>query len=389
MIITRINNAYKIAQEEMTHIINTIKNKKMNYFQTLLILAFVLPLLTLSSCSKKEHETTIKKVEPISVEIMEIQSADQTSSISVSGNIQAEEEAKISTRMMGFIQNMNAEVGDYVKKGKVLVNISNSDLQAKLAQVKANIRQAEVGVQNAEKDFKRISKLFDQNSVTQKELDDITTHYNMAKAGLEAAKQMENEVNAQFKYTRITAPFSGTVTNKYANTGEIANPGMPLLTIAKTSNYQAVAMVPENYISQLKKGQNAKVLIKAFDSEINGTVEEVSVSSNNTGGQYIVKIDLDDHKHKLYAGMFSTITFESLENVQQQKILIPENSLITKGELKGIYTVGVNNNAILRWLRIGRKYENKYEVLSGLDIGDKIITSSNSRLYNGSPLIIQ
>lgn len=290
---------------------------------------------------------------------------------------------------MGYITMLDAEVGDYITKGKFVVNISNADLQAKLGQVKANISSAEAAVQNAKKDFDRLKTLFDQNSVTQKELDDITTHYNMAKAGLEAAKEMENEVNAQFAYTRITAPFSGTITAKHANSGDLANPGMPILTIAKTDQYQIIAMVPEHEISNIKVGQKARIWIKSLEKELYGVVREIAVSSNNTGGQFIVKLDINKHDQKLYAGMFTTVSFESSDTIQEESIQIPEESIVMQGGLKGVYTVTPDNVALLRWLRIGRKHGNKYEVLSGLSKGEKIVISSNSRLYNGAPVAIK
>ena len=346
-------------------------------------------VLTMVGCSSHEESKPMVKMEPISVETLNVSSSNTANRFSVSGNVQPKKEANISTRIMGYITGVNAEVGDYVSKGKVLVNISNSDLQAKLAQVKANISQADAGVQNAKKDFDRITTLFGQSSVTQKELDDISTHYNMMKAGLEAAKQMENEVNAQFAYTRITAPFSGTVTAKYANSGDMANPGMPLLTVAKTGQYQVVAMVPENQISSVKKGQKVLVWLKSIEKEISGKVDEIAVSSSNTGGQFIVKINLDKHDQQLYAGMFTTVSFEGKQNDQQETILIPESSLVQSGGLKGVYTVGSDNVAILRWLRIGRKYGDNYEVLSGLSKGDKLIVSAQSRLYNGAPLSLK
>lgn len=369
--------------------LNTNKINKMTDLKSMLLAILIIPILTLASCSSKEDAREVIEMDPISVKTLKVDGAQQTSNFSVSGNIQPEKEANISTRMMGFITKMHVEAGDQVRKGKVLVEISSSDLKAKVAQVKANIHQAEVGVQNAKKDFERITKLFEQSSVTQKELDDITTHYNMSKAGLEAARQIENEVNAQFAYTRITAPFSGTITAKYVNAGEMANPGMPLLSLAKTDKFQAIAMVPENQISYLKKGQKANIWIKSMKAEIGGTIDEIALSSKQTGGQFIVKLDLDKHANQLYAGMFTTITFDSNKRDNQQSIVIPAESLITRGSLKGVYTVGVDNKAILRWLRIGKKIGAQYEVLSGLDSGDTLIISSESRLYNGAPLTIQ
>lgn len=369
--------------------IDTNKINKMNNLKNMAMAILIIPIITLASCSSKEDTREIIEMDPISVEVLEVNGTTQNSNFSVSGSIKPEKEANISTRMMGFITNVNVEVGDYVKKGKVLVEISSSDLKAKLAQVKANIHQAEVGVQNAKKDFDRMTKLFEQSSATEKELDDITTHYNMSKSGLDAARQMENEVNAQFAYTRIIAPFSGTVNAKYVNTGELANPGMPLLSIAKTEKYQAVGMVPENKISGLKKGQNATVWIKSLKKEIDATIDEIAISSKHTGGQFIVKLNLDKHTNQLYDGMYSTITFDESNISEQSSILIPEESLITQGSLKGVYTVGPENNAILRWLRLGKKSGDKYEVLSGLEGGERLVISSESRLYNGVPLTIQ
>lgn len=367
----------------------TINNRKTTKMNTSIFSLLMVAILVFAGCSKDEQSKEIVKMDPISVGVVDLINSKQSNTFSVSGNIQPEKEVKISTRMMGFISGLYGEVGDYVKKGKVLVNINNADLQAKLAQVKANVSKAEIALQNTKKDFDRITKLYEQSSVTQKELDDISAHYNMVKSSLEAAKQMEKEVSSQFEYTRITAPFSGVISSKFVQTGELANPGMPLLTLAKTGNYEAVAMVPENQIAQLKTGQKAEVYIKSTNAKMTGIIDEIGVSSNNTGGQFIVKIKLDKHDQQLYAGMFSTITFQSIKQVEQNTLLIPENGIIEKGGLKGVYTVSSDNNAILRWLRLGRKVGDQYEVLSGLDSGDRLIVSSSSRLYNGAPLTIQ
>ncbi|MDF1694864.1 MAG: efflux RND transporter periplasmic adaptor subunit [Saprospiraceae bacterium] len=366
-------------------------NKKSNPFHPapLLLILIASLFFSLSSCSHKEDDRAIKEFEPVEVTVIEISVSQTKSNFSVSGNIQAEKEANMSTRIMGFIEDIRAEVGKKVRKGEVLVRINSSDLKAKKAQIIANISQAETAVNNAKKDYDRIVRLFEQKSVTQKELDDITTHYNMANAGLNAAKEMEKEIEAQFAYTRILAPFTGVVTSKYANQGEIANPGMPLLSIAKIDNYQAIAMVPEHQVSSLKVGQKAKVNIKSLDTDIQGTISEIGISSNHTGGQFIVKIDLEKHTHELYMGMYATITFENQMDGVQSTLLIPAESIVKQGGLRGVYTIGTDQTAILRWIRVGKQLGNTYEVLSGLDFGDSLIISSKSRLFNGAKVSIQ
>jgi RND family efflux transporter MFP subunit len=348
---------------------------------------FIVIMYTLIGCSAKESHHEQVKLEPINVKTQKVMAGPVDQFFSASGNIQPIKEATISTRMMGYVEQVNVRVGSKINKGQVLVSVSNSDLEAKLAQVKANIIKAEVGLENAEKDYNRMTTLYSQNSVTQKELDDITAHYNMAKAGLEAVRQMENEVKSQFKYTRITAPFSGTITEKYINAGDMANPGMPLLKLATTNAYQAVAMVPENKISRIFKGQKADVWIKSLKADIPGTVEEIAISSNNTGGQYMVKIKLDKPDIALYSGMFVTVLFEFSGEATEKIILIPEASLVFKGGLKGVYTVSDENVAILRWLILGKKIGGQYEVLSGLGEGEEIILEHETKIYNGAPIV--
>ena len=135
-----------------------------------------------------------------------------------------------------------------------MVSINNTDLQAKKAQVDASILQATAGFNNAKKDYERFKTLFSQQSASQKELDDMTSRYEMAKAGLEGAKQMRNEVMAQFSYANITAPFSGDVTNTFVKEGDMANPGMPLVSVEGNGLMQVMAMVSEGDITSIKNG---------------------------------------------------------------------------------------------------------------------------------------
>ena len=142
----------------------------------------------------------------------------------------------------------------------------------------------------AKKDFERFQNLYKNQSASQKELDDMRARYEMAQAGLQAAQQMKNEVNAQYRYTNVTAPISGTVTAKYASQGDMASPGMPIQTIESPSVLQAQVLVSEQDITLIKQGMSVKVVLKNTNQQVNGIVSEVSLSAANTGGQYMVKI---------------------------------------------------------------------------------------------------
>ncbi|HRZ33078.1 MAG TPA: efflux RND transporter periplasmic adaptor subunit, partial [Flavobacterium sp.] len=218
---------------------------------------FIIPILTLSlslliSCGSDRKETKTLVAIPVKVS----GTVENTNSpfVTASGKIEAENSANVSTRMMGYVTKVHVKVGQKVGAGQLLVSINNSDLQAKKAQVDASILQATAGYNNAKKDYDRFIALFNQQSASQKELDDMTARFEMAKAGLEGAKQMRNEVMAQFNYANITAPFSGTVTNSFVKEGDMANPGMPLVSVEGVSRLQVTAMVSESDISNIKNG---------------------------------------------------------------------------------------------------------------------------------------
>lgn len=349
----------------------------------------LITLLGLLSCGSEDKKAVVDNSPAIPVKVAQVSDNNDNPFLAVSGKIQAENSANLSTRMMGYVNNVPVNVGDKVSKGQLLVAINNADLQAQKAQVNANITKATAAFNNAKKDYERFKSLFAQNSASQKEMDDMTANYEMAKAGLEAAKQMKNEINAQFAYTNITAPFSGVITSKTVKKGDMANPGQPLISIEAPDDFEVVAMVPETEISDIKKDTKVSVNVKSINQTISGKVTEVSTSAAQTGGQYLVKITLDKTDAKILSGMFTTVRFPVERKAETSMVLIPKEAIVNNGQLSGVYTVSQSNTAILRWLRLGRTFGNEVEVLSGLNANESYIVSAEGKLYNGAKISLQ
>ncbi|GAB4161992.1 MAG: efflux RND transporter periplasmic adaptor subunit [Winogradskyella sp.] len=346
-------------------------------------------LLGLLSCGQDQKEVVKDTSNPVSVVVEKVTSNNHNSPLIVSGTIEAVNSANLSTRLMGYVERIHVKVGDKVTKGQTLIVINNNDLQAKRAQVNAGISEAQAAFDIAEKDYNRYKNLFEENSASQKELDDMTAHYNMAKARLESAQQMKNEINAQFDYTNVKAPFNGVVTGKFIDEGALANPGMPLLAIESPKSFEVVARVPETMITKIKEGEEANIVISSINAEIKGNVTEVSTSSANSGGQFLVKLNLDSKNQNVRSGMFASVQFPNIKNQLSgsgETIMIPKEAIITHGQLSGIYTVSQQNTAVLRWLRLGKSFGDKVEVLSGLTADESYILSSEEKLYNGAKL---
>lgn len=346
-------------------------------------------LLGFYSCNNSSYEATEDNSPAVAVKVNAVASQDDAGFLTASGIIEATNSANLSTRMMGHVDKVHVKVGQKVKKGQQLISINNADLSAKQAQARAGISEAQAAFNNAEKDYNRFQSLFDDNSATHKEIDDMSAHYEMAKARLEGAKEMMNEVNSQFSYVNIVAPFDGVITSRTIETGDMANPGMPLISMEGEGSYEVMASVPESEIAKIKSGADVKVLVRSLQTEVSGKVTEVSSSARNTGGQYLVKITLDESDQNILSGMYATVQFPIESTKEATTILIPKSALVHRGELTGIYTVSQSNTAILRWLRLGRTYGDKVEVLSGLSADEVYVISAESKITNGTKLMVK
>lgn len=339
------------------------------------------------SCGGGDEKATAVAEQPIAVTVGNV-SAANVQAVLASGQVEAAQTANISTRVMGRITNIFVKAGDRVSKGQVLATISDEDIKAKRAQTNAMIAEAEASYAAAQKDFDRFNNLYKEQSATAKELDNVTLQFNSAKSRVEAAKQMRNEISAMLSYSSLTAPFAGVVTQKLAEAGSIASPGMPVLTIEQSGILQVSAAVAESDISNIKLGDVANIQIKSTGKTFQGKITQLNPSSQFTGGQYIVKINIPDaDKKDVLAGMFVSVSIPlktSVKATAEDMILVPLSAIVNRDELTGIYTVGTDNTALLRWIRLGKTVGDKVEVISGLAKDEQFIVTADGKLYNGA-----
>ncbi|UOU97209.1 efflux RND transporter periplasmic adaptor subunit [Chryseobacterium daecheongense] len=357
-------------------------------YSTLILSAFLM-----GSCSSNEKKSAENSDAPITVSVNRTTASSEGPYATASGKLVAKNSVNVSTRMMGYITSMKAEVGQNVRAGQLLVSINATDIQAKGGQANAQISQAQANYNIAKKDYERFQNLYKSQSASQKELDDMRARYEMAQAGLQAAQQMKNEVNAQYRYTNVMAPISGTITAKFVEQGDMASPGMPLLTIESPSSLQAQVLVSEQNITQINNGMSVQVTLKSLNKTVSGTVSEISKSAANTGGQYMVKVNIHNASD-LLPGMFVNVQFPIKSSAKitqnfEESIMVPKTALVENGQLTGIYVVSSQNTAVLRWLKTGKTIGDQIEILSGLNPKEKYIVSSTGKLYNGAKVQIK
>lgn len=358
----------------------------------ILLIAVVAGPLLFPGCSGgPQPQAGENKDTPLTVTIARPSSVN-TGGVTASGQVEAVQTAAISTRVMGTITRVFVKLGDKVGKGQLLATINSEDLTARRAQIDAQIAGARADQDNAQKDFDRYTVLFSRQSATASELDNAALRLHAATARLGAAEQMRREVDASMAYTRLIAPFSGVVTQKMADEGSLANPGMPLLMIEQDKVLQVSATVAESDISRIRMGDKAELEIKSTGVRTSGSITQISTSSASTGGQYAVKISLPAAAQiNLKAGMYVNVFIagknaNAADAAGNGAILVPASALVQNDQLTGLYTISTNHTALLRWVRTGKTMGDKIEILSGLGADETFIAGSTGKLFNGVPV---
>jgi RND family efflux transporter MFP subunit len=369
----------------------TSKKLVMKYIYNFKMLVLLPASIILWACEDTHTRPEAKKENPIPVTVVTAE-AHIDDCIHASGYIEANETAMISTRVMGFITDIPVNTGDIVQRGQLLATINNSDIQARRLQAAAMVAEVEAALEDARKDYERYTELYRQQSISTKELENATLHYTSVKAKAEATLQMQREAEATLRYTTLTAPFNGVVVQKNMDAGSMAQPGTPILILEQTGHYRVTASISDIYIRSIRKAMPAEIMVKSTGQSIHGKVSEVSPSSRFSGGQYIIKIDIPAvANHAIYSGMSVNVAIATGEHsISQERIItVPATAIIAQDQLTGIYALGQNNIALLRWVRVGKTTGDRVEIIAGIKTGEKIIIAGGERLYNGALVSIQ
>lgn len=335
----------------------------------------------------EEKETTHTPLAPVEVKVYKVTDTKHISVKSLPATVQSQERAEISTRIMGNLVLLSVEEGQSVKKGQVIGRIMNNDLLATRSRVEANIAEAQAMLGNVEKDVKRIQSLFEKGSATQKELDDVTSGKAMAQARVNAAGEAKKEVEAQLAYSTLVVPFDGWVTHKFMNQGAMASPGMPIVTIEGNKGMKIVARATEMDLVGLQKGRKAQVQIPSMNKEISAAIHLINQSSSFTGAQYEVTLLPSVQMSELRPGQFARVLLKDQE-AKEMGLWLPDSLIHHRGGLDAVYVVSDKQEALLRWVKLGKNEGGYTQILSGLDPEDTCIASANGRLIDGVPVTI-
>ena len=264
-------------------------------------------ILLLSGCSG-EHETVNAAPENVSnVSVISAHMANVPDVVEAVGTLRAAETSQLAAQMMGTIVEIRVHEGDRIQRGQVLAVIDDAQPRAALDRSTAAdlAAQQEIAATDsdftlAEATFKRYQVLDEKKSVSPQEFDEVKARYqaaqarrDMARSGQAQAKAALQQARTALGYTHILAPFDGIVTEKKADVGTLASPGMPIFTVEDLRRYRLEATVNESDLRYVRQGQQVPVVIDALgDKEIKGRVVEIVPAADAASRSFLVKIEV-------------------------------------------------------------------------------------------------
>jgi multidrug efflux pump subunit AcrA (membrane-fusion protein) len=326
------------------------------------------------------------------------------------GIIKARTTALITSRIAAELREVRVQPGDRVRQGQIVAVLDDRDLAARRVQAHASFLAAQSGAASADAEREmagarltlarethgRIEALRQKNSATPQELDRATSELRTAEAGARAAAARSAEAAAQVtaaqaaeqaadvaaSFSAIAAPFDGLITNRLLEPGNMAAPGVPLLTIETTDGFRLEVQVDAGRARSIDMGATALVDLDGpgEGESLTGRVVEVARAVDPMSHAYLVKVELPPSA-AVRSGAFARARFSS---EQRQVLVVPSAALVRRGQLSLVFVVDSERRARGRAVTPGEGSDGVIEVLAGIQPGEAVIVGPPASLADGS-----
>lgn len=329
------------------------------------ILLFLLPLILafVSGCARRKPVSAPPEAGFMAVQTSVVVRETQPAVIEMPATVRPAERAVISSKLTGTIATLPWGLGQAVSAGGVLVTLSVPETEARVRQAQAQLAEA---ARAAERERTLVAKGVNPPD----SLRDAEDRLRFAQAGLA-------EAEAMLAYASIRAPFAGVITEKPVLPGDLATPGLPLLTLESTARLRAEGAVPEQAVASLSIGDSLPVVVQDGAAPVAGRIEELSTAADALSRSVLVKVALP-------AGSARSGQFARLQVTAglSDSLFIPPSALTRFGQMERVFVV-TDGHAVLRLVKTGRTTGDRLEILSGLNAGEQIVLAPPAALREG------
>jgi len=348
------------------------------------IVTIIALVIFFTGCNnKKEKKEAIRPVF-----YQKLSESNITGKRAFAGLSQAENEARLSFKVGGTLEKIHYKLGEPVKKGRVIAHLNSTDYEINYQKAFAAKKNAEIQLSAAKSTFERIEKLYASNNASLSDFEKVKTQFESAKTMLRSAETQLKAAKNQLDYTKLKAPYDGSISKIMAKENEMIGAGRPVLMFSSNGNIEIRTQVPENVIHNVKVGQPAKITFKTLPGKIyEGVVSEIGRS---TGGAptYPLIIDIPEKHTEILPGMACTIEMTFSDDSNGKYIIVPPDAVAHDEGGDYVYTLKKSDKegifiATRRNVTLGDLTSNGYEITAGLTPEDIIITAGLSFMYDG------
>lgn len=311
--------------------------------------------------------------------------------IMLPGTLQGSAEAQIYARSVGYVTRWTADIGAQVKKADLLAEISTPEIDQQLAQATAARPQIVATVELAKTSFERWQNLRKQNAVSQQELDERQSTLTQAQSNLASADANILRLRGLKSFQRIVAPFSGTITRRNVNIGDLIDAGnagaaKALFTLAQTGTLKVYLYVPQAYSQLIKTGGSVDITQAELPGQVyRGTVTRTAGAIDSASRTLQIEVNLPNPDGKLLAGTYVNV---ALPTLPRKSLTVPVNTLLLRAEGPRIGVVEANNKIRLHPVTLGTDYGLTIEVLSGISARDQLVVNPADSLADGDVVVV-
>lgn len=284
-----------------------------------------------------------------------------------SSTVQAYVINNIAPQSGGRIQKLNVEIGDFVSKGQILVQMDRVQLE-----------QAELKLRNDETELERVRALLAQGGISQADFDQLEL----------ACKVSRTTYNNLLENTVLRSPVSGVVTARNYDRGDMYTMSQPIYTVQQITPVKVLVPISETDYTRVKKGDKVTITADALPGKsFSGTVNRLYPTMDAATHTFNVEVLVQNSKRELRPGMYARVTVNFGES---NNITIPDSAVskMQGAGTRSVFVIDDEGVASIRLVTLGRHFDGKYEILSGLEEGDRVVVKGNSSLRAGQTVRI-
>ena len=346
------------------------------------------------------NKLLVKGVEAKVVTVTKVSLSESNAVLTASGYVVAQRKASVASKATGRLVYLGVVEGDVVKKGQIIARLEDDDVNAALAEAKANLELNKSTLQDTKNNYERQEKLYKMGGTTKVDLDAAEAAYKKNLAAVDVAKAQVQAEEVALENTMIRAPFDGTVLTKDADVGEIVSPlgasstsRAAVVTMADMSSLQVEADVSESNIQRIKQGQDCEITLDAYpDFRYPGYVAKIVPTADRSKATVLVKIAFRKYDKKVLPEMSAKVLFLDTTGVktsinERPFLAVPYTAIVKKDGKSYVFKVS-GNKAVEVEVKTGKESGSYTEILSGLEEGDKVIEKPAQDIKDGTKIKI-